>query len=138
MTTPAINCAENGNPRLAMSPAGRTDRVKAMIATADVNAQLNRNDSAVRPRFAARRSRFHAASANIGTAVSSSAANAMIARMIVTLVRKSRAVIVVPSTLMVIVEGLGARRTDKYLTSASDVPLANVPYATVRTMSGER
>src|SRR6266496_2937480 len=131
MTTPAIICAESGNPRLAMSPAGRTDRVKAMIATADVNAQLNRNDSAVRPRFAARRSRFHGGSANIGTAVSSSAASAMIARMIVTFVRKSRAVIVVPSTLLVIVEGLRARRTDKYLTSVSGGSLANVTCAIV-------
>lgn len=83
----------------------------------DANSQFERNDSAVSPRLAERRPRFHGLSTNIGTRISSTAPIAMTARMIVALARNSR--VVTDASLSGIVERLDATATDKFLTSAS-------------------
>ena len=67
----------------------RHDAVFDMHTEEYIHAQVDTKVSAVRPRFAARRSGWRGSAANIGTAISSSAPTAMTARMIVMLVRNS-------------------------------------------------
>src|SRR5258705_7716309 len=117
-TTPIMTCAHSGTPRLTISAAGRIENVSAARATDEASAQLKRNDNAVSPRFARRRSRFQGAAANMGTAVSSSAASAMTERTTVRFVRKSRVLIVCPPAL-VMLERDRIVESDKYLTSLS-------------------
>ena len=61
---PITTCTHSGTPRLTISAAGRIENASATRATDDASAQLNRNDNAVSPRFARRRSRFQGAAAN--------------------------------------------------------------------------
>jgi hypothetical protein len=62
------------------------------MAAIEAKSQFERNDTAVSPRLAFRRSRDRDAAEN-GTAISMSAAIAMMDKMIVTLVKNSRVVI---------------------------------------------
>src|SRR5262245_55202544 len=113
---PTTSSSQNGQPRPAIRPAGLSE--SAATAAIDASSQFEKNDNAVRPRLAARRSRFQALAANIGTPVSSSAPTAITVRMMVTLVRKSRALIRSSSPLA-IVEAQSSAASDKYLTFLS-------------------
>src|SRR5262245_6694506 len=101
-----------GHPSWAIAPAGRN--LRASIAASDASSQFERNDKAVKLRFAVRRPCRHGLARNIGTAVSSKAPIAITLRMMVTLVKKSRALIG-SSSLIGILEARSAPQSDNYL-----------------------
>src|SRR6266566_4916947 len=100
-----------GHPSRASRPVGRRD--KAAVAATVASSQFDTNDNAVSPRFAPRLPRAHGLATNIGRAVSISAPMAMIVRMIVTLVRNSRAVM--KCLPFAILEAASSATTDDYL-----------------------
>src|SRR5262245_45566220 len=111
-STPMTSSSQPGQPNCAKSPAGRSFSANTAASTA--SNQFAKNATAVKPRFAARRPPFHGLARAIGTAVSSNAPIAITLRMIVTLVRKSRALIG-SSSLFRMLEGRSATDTDNYL-----------------------
>jgi hypothetical protein len=109
---PVTISAHIGQPACASRPAGRS--VIAAAAAIDASSQFERKESAVKPRFAARRPCFQGLARNIGTAVSSRAPRAMTVRMIEMLIKNSRAVIECLQSIGS-VERAGSTATDEYL-----------------------
>src|SRR5438045_8838580 len=103
--------SQMGHPRRASRPVGRRD--KAAVAATDASTQFETSDNAVSPRFAPRLPRALGPATNIGSAVSISAPMAMMVRMIVTLVRNSRAVM--KCLLLAILEAARSATTEDSL-----------------------
>src|SRR5215470_1123900 len=87
-TTPAATWAKLGGG--AIAPAGFADHAIAAIAATEFSSQFNRNTTHVSARLVVRRPLIGVPGTNIGTAVSTSDANAMTARMTEAFKRNSR------------------------------------------------